>query len=110
MHADSNLWLLFFSIMYISSYVLTFTVFKKPPLFQNFIFELLPVIAMMANTIGFKAKTSLATRLANLVNSPCWLLYSLTSFSIGGFAGEMLTLTATVIGIIRHESKKKSQT
>lgn len=107
-HAESNVWLLIFVILYITSYVLTFTVFKKPPVFKNFIVEFLPVIALTANTIGFKMKTSLATRLANLVNSPCWLIYSIINSSLGGIIGEVLTFSATIIGIFKYEYKKKS--
>ena len=107
--ADNKLWLVGFISLYVTAYVLTFTVFGKTPTPTNLIFELLPVIAMTANTIGFSLKTARGTRLLNFVNSPCWLSYSIFSASIGGIVSELLSITATVIGYLRYDSKKKNQ-
>ena len=101
-------WLVFFVCLYVASYALTFTVFGKQPLLSNFAIELLPLIAMTANTVGFRMKTARATRLANLVNSPCWLLYSVFSFSLPGILGETMTITSTLIGFLRYDRKKSS--
>ncbi len=107
--ADSKAWLFGFSAAYVGVYVLTFAVFAKEPTAKNFIVEFLPVIGMIATTVGFYRDGSKDIRALSLINSPCWLIYHLTTGSIGGICGEVLTLISIFVGFFRHDRKKAEE-
>ena len=109
-HADKPVWLAVFIGLYITSYVLVFTVFGKEFGIFNAISELLPVIAMTALTIAFRLTDARAIRMFGLVASPCWLAYNIISMSIGAIICEALSLVSIIIGMIRLDKVEKSDT
>lgn len=103
----SNSWAYFilFSIAYLASYILTFTVFQKEFNLYNALVELLPVIAMISLNIGFKLGSSKAIRKMGFIASPCWLSYNILNFAIGGIICEVISLVSIIIGVFRHDRK-----
>ena len=106
LHSDHILWFLFFEVLFVASYVLTFTVFKKEFTPLNAIIELLPVIGMTATTISFRLTDAKAIRRYGLISSPCWLVYNIANFSIGAILCEILSLGSIVLGILRLDKQK----
>ena len=104
--ADRKIWIAVFSLASAGVYALTFLVFRKDPTPVNLIIEFLPVIGMIATTVGFYRDGAKDVRLLSLINSPCWLVYHLTTKSIGGIAGEAVMLRSIVVGYLRHDRKK----
>ena len=104
--ADRKIWIAVFSLASAGVYALTFLVFGKDPTPVNLIIEFLPVIGMIATTVGFYRDGAKDVRLLSLINSPCWLVYHLTTKSIGGIAGEVVMLISIVVGYLRHDRKK----
>ena len=99
---------LFFIFLYFVSYALVFTVFGKAFTLTNAVVEMLPVIGMTALTFGFAGSNAKAVRLCSLINSPCWLIYNLINFSVGGILCEVFSLASLISAIIRLDFKKKS--
>lgn len=108
LHADHICWLVGFTLVYIASYILTFTFFSKEPTPVNFIIELLPVIGMIATTISFRYSDAKTIRKYGLISSPSWLVYNIASGSIGAIACEVFSLCSIVIGIVRFDLKRKA--
>ena len=108
--ADRKIWIAVFSLASAGVYALTFLVFGKEPTAKNLIIEFLPVIGMIATTVGFYRDGAKDVRLLSLINSPCWLVYHLTTRSIGGIAGEVVMLISIVVGYLRHDRKKPEET
>ena len=104
--SDRLPWLMAFIGLYVTAYVLVFTVFRKEFTAWNAITEFLPVIAMTALTVGFGQKDAGHIRLCGLIASPCWLIYNIVSFSIGAIICEVLSLISIIIGIIRMDKGK----
>ena len=104
--ADRKIWIAVFSLASAGVYALTFLVFGKDPTPVNLVIEFLPVIGMIATTVGFYRDGAKDVRLLSLINSPCWLVYHLTTKSIGGIAGEVVMLISIVVGYLRHDRKK----
>ena len=100
-------WLIFFTALYLSSYVLTFTVFGKEMTAFNAIIELLPVAAMTATTVSFRLQNARAIRLFGLFSSPSWLIYNIVNFAIGAIICEVLSLCSIVLGLIRYDLKPR---
>ena len=107
--ADHIAWLVAFILMYIASYVLTFTVFGKEFTLGNAVVELLPVIGMSASTIGFRKNNARAIRRYSLICSPCWLVYNIVAVAAGAIICETLSLVSIFIGIWRHDRNKNSE-
>lgn len=107
LHADRPIWLIGFIITYIATYVLSFTVFGTAPTVFNFIVELLPVIGMTASNIGLYKKDAKSVRQFGLIASPSWLVYNISSLSIGAIICETFSIFSILIGIARHDIKKK---
>ncbi|MBO7187629.1 MAG: YgjV family protein [Clostridia bacterium] len=105
--ADSPIWLIIFISLFLTSYVLSFCVFDKAPTTKNFIFEILPVIGMIASTLSFRKDDAKSIRRYGFISSPCWLTYNIVNFSIGAIITEVLNLISIVIGTIRFDIKKK---
>ena len=108
--ADRKIWIAVFSLASAGVYALTFLVFGKEPTAKNLIIEFLPVIGMIATTVGFYRDGAKDVRLLSLINSPCWLVYHLTTRSIGGIAGEVVMLISIVVRYLRHDRKKPEET
>ena len=107
--ADRLPWLFAFIGVYITVYVLNFTVFGKEPTPFNFIIEVLPVVGMIALNIGFRLKRAADIRRCGLISSPAWLIYNIASGSWGAIACEALALCSIIIGMIRHDRKPKQE-
>ena len=109
LHSDHILWLLFFEALFVASYVLTFTVFKKEFTPLNAIIELLPVIGMSASTISFRMQSAKAIRRYGMICSPSWLIYNIIGGAIGAIICEVLSIFSIIVGMFRHDFKKAKQ-
>jgi hypothetical protein len=94
-----------FVIIYLLSYVLSFTVFGKEPTLKNLITELLPVIGMTAFTVGMNGKEAKEIRIFAFINSPCWLIYNCVNFTLGGILCETFSLISNVTAFILYDLK-----
>lgn len=101
LRADHPLWLAGFTVVYLLSYWLTFSVFGKETTMRNFLVEFLPVIGMVATTVSFRFSDAKAIRRFGLISSPCWLVYNIVNFSLGAIVCETLSLGSIVIGMLR---------
>lgn len=104
--ADHIGWFIGFTVIYIASYVLTFTVLDKQPTAVNFVLEFLPVIGMVATTHSYRLTDAKAIRKFGLISSPVWLIYNIANFSVGAIICEVLSLASIIIGIVRLDRKK----
>lgn len=107
--ANHIVYFIFFTIAYISSYVITFTLLGKPFNLYNAVVELLPVVAMISLNIGFKIGTSKAIRRFGFIASPCWLAYNIINFAIGAIICEAISIISIFIGMLRHDIKKANK-
>ncbi len=105
--ADHIGWFIGFTVIYLASYVLTFTVLDKEPTAVNFILEFLPVIGMVATTHSYRLTDAKAIRKFGLISSPVWLIYNIANFSVGAIICEVLSLGSIIIGMIRLDRKSK---
>ncbi|MBR2328018.1 MAG: YgjV family protein [Clostridia bacterium] len=105
--ADSPVWIAVFIIIYVLSYIATFTLFSKEFTLFNAVIELLPVIGLTAMTVGYSKDNSKAIRLSGLISSPSWLIYNVANVAIGAIICEILSLISIALGIIRHDIKRK---
>lgn len=106
LHANHSAWLAGFILVYLISFILTFTAFGKDPTPMNLLVEFLPVIGMTATTVSFRMSDAKAIRRFGLISSPSWLIYNIANFSIGAIACEVLSLCSIVIGIFRYDRQK----
>lgn len=104
--ADRPLWFMGFTAVYIAVYILSFTVFGTKAIPSSFVIELLPVIGMVATTVGFSLKKAADVRKCGLVSSPSWLIYNISNFSLGAIICETLSLISIVTGMIRLDINK----
>lgn len=107
LHTDSPLWFLFFCLIYVLSYIASFTLFGKDFNAFNAVIEILPVIGMIITTYSFQKNDSYYIRRYGLINSPLWLIYNILTFSIGAIICEIFTLISVIIGICRFDRKEK---
>ena len=105
---DHISWLIGFITVYILSYVLTFTVFKKDFTWGNAIVESLPVIGMTATTLAFRSKTAQSTRLFGLISAPTWLVYNIFAKSIGATLCAAFCLISILVGYARLDRKQNN--
>ncbi len=103
---DNIFWLIGFIAVYITTYILTFTVFGKEFNLLNAIIELFPVIGMTGSTFGFRAKTAKGSRIGGLINEPSWLVYNIVNLSPGAIGCNVFSTISIIIGFIRHDRKK----
>ena len=107
LRADRFLWLAGFTLIYLASYLLTFTLFGKEASLSNLLIEFLPVIGMVATTVSFRYTDAKTIRRFGLISSPCWLIYNLFAGSIGAICCEVLSLGSVLLGMWRLDRKKK---
>ena len=105
---DHPAWMIGFVASYIAIYVLNFTLFGKPVTAWNLLIEVLPVIGMVALTIGYRLKRAADVRKCGLVSSPSWLIYNITVGSWGAIICEILALCSIVVGMLRHDRGEKT--
>ena len=107
LRADKWPWLVGFSLCYVATSVLNFTVLGKTPTAFNLLIELLPVVGMVALNIGYMLKDAADVRKCGLVSSPAWLIYNIVIGSWGAILCEVFSLVSIVVGIWRLDRKKK---
>lgn len=107
--AEHPAWMTVFTLAYVGSYVLIFTVFGVETTALRMGMELLPVLSMVLSTVSFRYGKGKMTRRFALVCSPLWLIYNIYSGSIGAIACESLNLVSVGIGIYRHDRKAVNQ-
>ena len=107
-HTDHVAWLVGFISLYIICYILTFTAFGNEFTIFNAVTELLPIIGMIATTLGFRVQNAKAIRRFGLISSPSWLIYNIINMSVGAIICEILSLGSIIIGTIRHDIKSKT--
>jgi len=95
-----------FIVVYLLTYVATFTVFEKVPTLLNLSVEILPVVAMIATTISFSKTSAAMIRKFAFISSPSWLVYNCINFSIGGILCESFSLLSVVLAMVRLDRKK----
>ena len=105
-HADKAYWVYIFSMFYIAAYVMTFTLFGKEVNTVNLIVELLPVVAMVIQTISFVLPNAKDIRNFAYAVSPLWLTYNAINAAIGGVLCETFALISVTIGKFKHDRKK----
>lgn len=105
---DHVLWLVAFMVIYVLSYVLTFSLLGKELTAWNALIEILPVIGMTATTLAFRCKTAKNTRLLGLISAPSWLIYNIVSLSIGAIFCAVFSLISIIIGFFRLDRKVNS--
>lgn len=101
-------WLIGFISVFVLSYILSFTVFEKEFTLINALIELLPVIGMTAQTVGFRINTARAIRRLGLISSPAWLIYNIYNFALGAIICEVLSLGSILISMMRYDWKGSS--
>ena len=107
--ARSRWWLPLFIALYLTAYVLTFTVFGKEATPGNLVLEFLPVMGMTVSNISFLLDNERKLRILALINSPLWLVYNGINLSIGGTVTEIISLVSIIIAIIRFDIRKSGK-
>ena len=102
-----NIWVCIFHVLCLGAYAMTFLVFGTSPTLPNFILEVLPVIGMFSLSISFNMTGAKEIRRLGTISSVCWLIYNIFHLSIGGIACEGMCLVSIIVGILRHDVKKK---
>ena len=110
LRADRPIWLVIFSLVFLGSYALSFTVFGKEITAYNLAVELLPVIGMVITTASFQKKDAKSVRVFGLINSPFWLTYNIINLSIGAICCEIISSLSIIIGYVRFDMKKEKET
>ena len=103
-------WLITFILLYITSFVLVFTVFDKEPTLPNLIVELLPVLAMIIATVSYRYADAKMIRRFGICASPLWLTYNIVNVAIGAIICETLNIFSIIIGMLRHDVKRRNKT
>ena len=65
--------------------------------------SILPLIAMVINTLAYNFKKERYFRLGMFPCSPLWMAYAIHTGSIPALIGEILTTTSTIVAIIRYD-------
>lgn len=105
--AEHPAWLIGFTLVFLSTYVMTFTVFAKEFNLYNAVIELLPVIGMTAGTQSFRCKEAKYIRRYGMISSPCWLIYNICNFAVGAIICEVFSICSIIIGMIRLDRKPR---
>lgn len=95
--ASGNIWTAVFALMMIAVGAVTY---------QNYV-SLLMIAAMVLNTISFSFTKPKLVRRTILIASPFLLVYNILTGSIGGIINEIFTEISSVVGMLRHDIKKK---
>lgn len=109
LHANHPAWFAGFTAAYLTSYILTFTLFGKELTVVNLIIEFLPVIGMVALTVSYRLSDAKAIRRFGLISSPSWLIYNIANLSIGAICCEVLSLGSILIGMFRLDRSQTTQ-
>lgn len=101
-------WFIGFVTLYITVYILNFTLFDKELTPYNLIIEVLPVIGLIALNIGFRLEGTGDIRRWALLSSSSWLFYNIAAGSWGAIGCEVMSLVSIFIGMFRHDRKAQS--
>ena len=104
---SGKIWVCVISTLCLVAYALTFLVFGTQPTLSNLILELLPTIGMVVLTFSFNMTHAGHIRKLGFINSAGWLTYNIAHVSIGGIGCEIMCIVSIVVGILRHDIKKK---
>lgn len=64
--------------------------------------SLLPLAGMLAATIAMYSNDGKVIRIVQLfVSSPCWLIYNIATFTVGGIVCEVFVIISTLVSFIR---------
>ena len=107
LHADRPVWLIAFVLCYMTTGVLTFTVFGTPLTIVNVLLQMLPIIGMTASHLALYINSDKAVRRFSLISSPVWLIYNLSCQAWGAVGCEAISLVSIGIGIYRHDINRK---
>lgn len=64
-------------------------------------------LGMLANTASMSFNNTQNVRIAILIACPLMLTYNIINFSVGGIINETLVFVSSIIGLIRHKTKKE---
>ena len=95
--AKSNWWLALFILLLLAAGIATW---------QN-AYSILPMIGSLLSTVALWMKTSKKIRLISFFSGPYWLIYNVVNGAYSAAVNELIAMTSIVIGILRHDIKKK---
>ena len=105
--ARSISWVYVFTAGALVIYALQFTVFGIEPTVKNLIIQLFPTVGVIATNVGYRLETGFKVRCSQFISSPCWFMYNFFSGSIGGMITEVISFLSVIVGILRHDVKRK---
>lgn len=110
-NAKSNWWLLIFTVLYLASYVISFTVFQVEVTLPKLLLEFMPVIGMLAGHLGFQKDSAKVIRRYLMAASVAWLVYNVAAVAIGAILCEAFSIVSNFIAMIRLDGifKKKER-
>ncbi|MBQ2696747.1 MAG: YgjV family protein [Clostridia bacterium] len=95
--ASSNLWIVFFSLVFVVAGIFTW---------QGMI-SVLPTVAMILTSISFGIKNPKLVRRISFPSSPLWLIYNVINRSLGGVLTECFSMISILVGMYRFDRQKK---
>lgn len=93
-----SFWRIFFLICMLIAGILTW----------SDIFSLLAILGSCLSLFALSMKSPAKIRLISLLVSPCWIIYNWVYNAYPSILMECIALTSIIIGIIKHDIKKKS--
>lgn len=95
--AAGNFWTVLFSLMMVVFGIITY---------QGWV-SVFMIISMVFNTITFSFTNPKLVRRTILIASPFMLVYNILTGSAGGIINEVFAEISSVIGMLRHDIKRK---
>jgi len=95
--ASSPLWLVGFILVMIATGIMTW---------ENG-WSILPIMGSILSTVALWMKKEKHIRLVSLMVGPCWMVYNTVKGAYTGALSEVIAMTSIVIGLLRHDRKKK---
>ena len=77
-------------------------------LYKN-IFSIFPVLGVLLHTTAFWVDDERIIRAVSLLGSPCWFVYNTASHAYGSAVGDVLTVCAIVIAMVKYRGVKKEK-
>jgi len=98
--AKSQIWIWGFIVAFIVAGIYTYSA----PI------SLIAIVGMVLSTFSFSSTKPFVVRSTILISSPMWLVYDFLIGSYEGTLNECLVILSTIIGIFRHDLKRKTKT
>ena len=73
-------------------------------------YSFLAIMGSVLSTIALWMRDGKKIRLISLAVGPCWFVYNLIAGSYTGAINEVIAVTSIIIGIVRHDIKRKPKT